>query len=87
MKSDMAKPPPARIYAIVAREADVAVVFRRGPSRQVRLLRWNLRTDEIEAGQWFKGRIYERRCDLAPMGKNSSTLRPARSRRCFPGRR
>jgi hypothetical protein len=69
MKSDMAKPPPARIYAIVAREADVAVVFRRGPSRQVRLLRWNLRTDEIEAGQWFKGRIYERSCDLSPNGE------------------
>jgi hypothetical protein len=29
---------------------------------------WDLETDTIEAGQWFKGRIYERRCDLTPEG-------------------
>jgi hypothetical protein len=59
----------ARIWAILAREAPVAVIFRRGPSRNVRLIKWNLRTDEFECGQWFKGRIYERRCDLSPDGR------------------
>jgi hypothetical protein len=29
---------------------------------------WHLATDTIEAGQWFKGRMYERRCDLSPAG-------------------
>jgi hypothetical protein len=56
------------LYAIVARRAPVAVVFRHGPTRQVELLRWDLLTDEVEAGQWLKGRIYERRSDLSPDG-------------------
>jgi hypothetical protein len=58
-----------RLYVIVARKAPIAVVFRRGPTRQVELLSWNLETDEVTAGQWLKGRIYERRCDLSPSGK------------------
>ena len=57
-----------RLYFIVAREVPIAVVFRRGPTRQVELLTWDLRTDEIVRGQWLKGRIYERRSDLSPSG-------------------
>jgi hypothetical protein len=45
------------------------VVFRRGPSRQVLVLTWDTETHEIRVGQWFKGRIYERRCDLSPSGE------------------
>jgi hypothetical protein len=60
----------ARIYVVLAREAPVAVVFRRGPSRQVQLIEWNTANDTFEPGQWFKGRIYERRCDLSPSGKH-----------------
>ncbi|MFO0774023.1 MAG: hypothetical protein U0172_05090 [Nitrospiraceae bacterium] len=29
---------------------------------------WDRRTDRFTLGQWFKGRIYERRCDLSPDG-------------------
>src|SRR5690348_8911615 len=61
-------PNSARLYGIVARAARRAVIFRRGPSRRVRLLVWDLKADTIEAGQWFKGRIYARRCDLTPCG-------------------
>ena len=61
--------PQVRLYAILAREANRAVVFRRGPSKRVQLLLWHTDTDEVEEGQWFKGRIYERRCDLSPDGK------------------
>jgi hypothetical protein len=57
-----------RLYFIVARKSPVAVVFRRGPTRQVELLTWDLTTDELTSGQWLKGRIYERRSDLAPAG-------------------
>lgn len=57
-----------RVYAILARDGRSAVVFRRGPSRRVLLLRWWLDSDTIEPGQWLKGRIYERRCDLSPNG-------------------
>lgn len=61
--------PPPRIYGILARKAPVAVLIRRGPTRQFRLHRWNLETDEVEDGQWFKGRIYEKRGDLSPDGR------------------
>jgi hypothetical protein len=57
-----------RLYFLVARQAPLAVVFRRGPSRQVELLNWDLASDTLLAGQWLKGRIYERRCDLSPDG-------------------
>jgi hypothetical protein len=59
---------PARLYCLLAREARIGVIFRRGPSRQVLLIRWNMAKDSFEEGQWFKGRIYERRCDLSPYG-------------------
>lgn len=61
--------PACRVYAILARDGRSAVVFRRGPSRRVMLLRWWLDSDTIEPGQWLKGRIYERRCDLSPDGE------------------
>lgn len=61
--------PSCRLYAILARDGRTAVIFRRGPSRQVRLLRWWLDGDRIEPGQWLKGRIYARRCDLSPDGE------------------
>jgi hypothetical protein len=65
-----AKPPvPARIHFTVAQKAPVAVVFRRGPAKQVATLLWNLETDELSLGQWLKGRIYEMRGDLSPDGK------------------
>src|SRR5580704_1663034 len=56
------------LFAIMARRAPVAVIFRRGPSKQVLLVKWHLDTDKLEYGQWLKGRIYERRCDLSPSG-------------------
>ncbi len=57
-----------RLFAILARETSAAVVFRRGPSNRVRLIKWDRSTDSFAFGQWFKGRIYERRCDLSPDG-------------------
>lgn len=58
----------ARVYALIAAKARKAVVFRRGPSKCVLVLSWDLKTDTLQGGQWFKGRIYERRCDLSPDG-------------------
>jgi hypothetical protein len=60
--------PACRLYAILARDGRSAVVFRRGPSKQVLVLRWWLEDDRLEPGQWFNGRIYERRADLSPDG-------------------
>ena len=47
----------------------MGVIFRRGPSKQVMLIKWNTKKDSFEPGQWFKGRVYERRCDLSPNGE------------------
>jgi hypothetical protein len=62
------KPVAARLFLILARKAPVAVIFRRGPSKWVQLIKWNTDTDIFEPGQWFHGRIYERRADLSPDG-------------------
>jgi hypothetical protein len=56
------------LYCILARAAETGIIFRRGPSKQVRLIGWNLRTHTFEPGQWLKGRIYERKSDLSPNG-------------------
>ena len=57
-----------RLFVILARAAPVGVIFRRGPSKQVQLIKWDTSKDHFEYGQWFKGRIYERACDLSPNG-------------------
>ncbi len=65
-----AKPtPPCRLYVILARAAPVGVIFRRGPSKRVQIVHWNTDTDTFMPGQWFHGRIYERRSDLSPSGE------------------
>ncbi|MFV0475669.1 MAG: hypothetical protein ACK5MQ_15900 [Pikeienuella sp.] len=61
--------PSIRLFAILAREAPVGVIFRRGPSNHVQLIRWDRKADRFEPGQWFKGRIYEWRADLSPSGR------------------
>lgn len=68
-KKDRSAPLPARIHVIVAREAPYAVVIRRGPTKQVCTIGWNLRTDEFVIGQWLKGRIYEHQCDVSADGR------------------
>jgi hypothetical protein len=60
----------ARIHVLLAREEPVGVVIRRGPSKQVCTVGWDRRVDAFEVGQWIRGRIYERRCDLSPDGKH-----------------
>ncbi len=60
---------PARLHVLIASEAPVGVIFRRGPSKQVCSIGWNLLTDEFTLGQWLRGRIYERRADISPDGR------------------
>ncbi len=59
---------PARLFVILAREADKAVILRRGPTDWFQLILWHTDNDTFEYGQWFHGRIYERRCDISPDG-------------------
>lgn len=60
----------ARLHVLLAREANVGLVIRRGPSKQVCTLLWDRKKDTFALGQWLKGRIYERRSDLSPDGKH-----------------
>src|SRR5437667_11968152 len=66
------KPPPkrgkfpARLHVLFAREAKIGLVIRRGPSKSVCTVLWNRERDTFKLGQWMRGRIYERRCDLSP---------------------
>jgi len=59
---------PCRLYAVLARDAPLAVILRRGPSKWVQVILWNTDDDTFTYGQWFHGRIYERRCDVSPDG-------------------
>lgn len=61
---------PARVHVILARNAKTAVIIRRGPSKSVCTMLWDRRNDTFKLGQWLRGRIYERRCDLSPDGKH-----------------
>lgn len=61
-------PVPSRVFFLLARQAPVGVIFRRGPSDWVEVVKWNTDRDTFEVGQWFHGRIYERRSDLNPDG-------------------
>ena len=58
-----------RLFCLIASQATSAVILRRGPSKQVRMLSWNLSNDEITGGQWLAGRVYNERCGLSPDGK------------------
>jgi hypothetical protein len=60
---------PARVHVLLAREAPYGVVIRRGPTRRVCTLGWNLADDTFTLGQWLSGRIYARRSDLSPDGR------------------
>jgi hypothetical protein len=61
-------PPSPRLFIITAAAADIAVVFRRGPSSWWHLLKWDMTHDTFEPGAWLRGRIYPEKCDLSPDG-------------------
>jgi hypothetical protein len=48
----------------------VGVVFRRGPTKLVRLILWNREHDTFKLGPWFKGRLYPERSDVSPDGRH-----------------
>ncbi len=60
---------PARIFFLIARTANKAIVFRRGPTKWTQMIVWDLDTDVLEYGQWSKVKFQKFRCDLSPSGK------------------
>ncbi len=65
----MARFPP-RVHVILARDAAYGIIIRRGPSKSVCTIGWDRQKDVFRLGQWLRGRIYERRCDLSPDGRH-----------------
>ena len=60
---------PCRLFVIPARAAPVAIILRRGPTNWYQVIAWDTDRDVFTSGAWFKGRIYEERCDVSPDGK------------------
>ena len=60
---------PPRLHAVVARDANVAIVFRRGPSKWWHILRWDLHALALESGAWLQGQLYPRRSNVSPDGQ------------------
>jgi hypothetical protein len=56
------------MLVLLAREAESAVILRRGPTEWWRVTLWDTRRDKFEHGQWFRGRIYPGKCDVSPDG-------------------
>lgn len=61
---------PARVHILIARNSSDAVVIRRGPAKKTCIIGWDRKQNTFDMGQWLKGRIYERRSDIAPSGKH-----------------
>ena len=57
------------LTVLLAREAPVGLIFRRGPTRWVQAIRWQTNTDVFEDGDWINGRIYPEQSDLSPDGR------------------
>jgi len=58
------------LHVLLASEAPVGVVLRRGPANAVCSVLWDRKKDTFETGQWLRARIYERRADLSPDGRH-----------------
>jgi hypothetical protein len=60
---------PCWMFVHLARQANVGIILRRGPTEWWHVTLWNTRRDAFESGQWFRGRIYPAKCDVSPNGK------------------
>ena len=61
-----------KLFVIPAKDEPIAVIFRRARHRSTQwyhVIQWDMRRDRFQAGAWFKGRIYEDKCDISPDGK------------------
>jgi hypothetical protein len=58
-----------RLFGIVAQEAPVVAVLRRGPSNWAHVGRWDLDASTYLGGSWLRGTLYPQRCDVSPDGR------------------
>ncbi len=60
---------PPRLSVLLASEAPIGLVLRRGPTNLVRVVVWDRAKDKFKPGPWFKGRIFADRSGLSPDGR------------------
>jgi hypothetical protein len=58
-----------RLHVLLARDADIGVVFRRGPAAWWHILKWDLAKFTLESGAWMKGSLYPTRSAVSCDGK------------------
>ena len=56
---------PARIHLLPAKRSPYVLVIRRKPSKCFHIIRWNTKSDRLEHGSWFNGKLYPKRCDIS----------------------
>lgn len=66
--------PPPRIFGILARDAPVVAVLRRGPSSWAHIGRWDVAASTYQGGSWLRGTLYPQRCDLSPDGRYLASM-------------
>ncbi|MEM6259294.1 MAG: hypothetical protein AAGI37_13500 [Planctomycetota bacterium] len=59
----------ARVHLLPAFASPVCVVIVRRRSKWFHLLKWDLRSNRLTHGSWFRGTIYSKRCDVSWDGK------------------
>jgi len=57
-----------RLHVLLARGADIGVVFRRGPTAWWHILKWDLNKFTLESGAWMKGSLYPTRSAVSRDG-------------------
>jgi hypothetical protein len=75
---------PPRLSVVLASEAPVGVLLRRGPTKVVRVVIWDRAKDKFKPGPWFTGRICPERSDISPDGPAHDLLRDGRSGMGYP---
>jgi len=66
--------PPPRLFGILARDAPVVAVLRRGPSGWAHVGRWDVAASTYQGGAWLRGTLYPQRCDLSPDGRYLASM-------------
>ena len=57
------------MFVLMAKQASVGVILRRGPTRWWHVTLWDTAQDNFDSGQWFRGCIYPEKCDVSRDGK------------------
>lgn len=60
---------PARIHLIPAKNVPLTLVIRRKPSRVFSVFLWNTKSNHLECGSRFTGKLYVEDCDISFDGK------------------